>query len=239
MARVTARRCWLSWAILGFGLPTLISGVSSLMVQGLPVALHGSVAQRFLLSISGALISEWLFVIVLWLVLKSRNQSLRDLGTWQYGSLAAWTVALLVAGLSIGSNLRLLPRMNISIVYAFAPQGFHLMAALALGITAGFCEEVLFRAFLMTEFAQAGYGKLAQVVLPGIAFGFAHLGYFVHGFIAGVGIMVPTAVLGMLWGVAYLLGRRGLVPCIVAHFLNDSTALPWIAFFMFSGGSAR
>jgi len=91
----------------------------------------------------------------------------------------------------------------------------------------------------MTEFAQAGYGKLAQVVLPGIAFGFAHLGYFVHGFIAGVGIMVPTAVLGMLWGVAYLLGRRGLVPCIVAHFLNDSTALPWIAFFMFSGGPPR
>ena len=41
------------------------------------------------------------------------------------------------------------------------PPGFHLVAALLLGITAGFCEEVLFRAFLMTEFAnqlqKAGY----------------------------------------------------------------------------------
>jgi hypothetical protein len=36
----------------------------------------------------------------------------------------------------------------------------------------------------------------------------------------------------MMWGVAYLLGRRGLVPAMVAHFLNDATALPWITFFM-------
>jgi membrane protease YdiL (CAAX protease family) len=124
--------------------------------------------------------------------------------------------------------------MHIPIANAFAPHGFHLAAAIALGITAGFCEEVLFRGFLMTEFASAGYGKVTQVIVPGIAFGFAHLGYSIHGFIAAVGIMVPTAALGMLWGVAYLLGRRGLVPCIVAHFLNDATALPWIVFFLFS-----
>jgi membrane protease YdiL (CAAX protease family) len=93
----------------------------------------------------------------------------------QFGNWAAWGLALLLAELSIGSNLRLLPRMHIPIAYAFAPQGFHLVAALAMGITTGFCEEVLFRGFLMTEFA------------------------------------------------------------LVAHFLNDSTALPWIAFFMFSG----
>ncbi len=86
--------------------------------------------------------------------------------------------------------------------------GVHLVAALATGITAGFCEELLFRGLLMTDFARAGYGKVVQVILPGISFGFSHLGYAVHGFVAGVGIMVPTAVLGMMWGVAYLLGRR-------------------------------
>jgi membrane protease YdiL (CAAX protease family) len=191
--------------------------------------------QRYVLSLAGGIIAEWLFVIAAWLVLKSRNQSFRDLGTWRLGNWAGWGLALLLAGLSIASNLRFLPRMGIPISYAFAPQGFHLVAALATGITAGFCEELLFRGFLMTEFATAGYGKVAQVILPGIAFGFSHLGYSVHGFGAAIGIMVPTGILGMLWGGAYLLGRRGLLPCIVAHFLNDSTALPWIGFFMFKG----
>jgi hypothetical protein len=76
-------------------------------------------------------------------------------------------MALLFAALSIGSNLRFLPRMHIPISYAFMPPGFHLAAALLLGITAGFREEVLFRAFLMTEFANAGYGKVMQVLMPG------------------------------------------------------------------------
>ena len=143
-----------------------------------------------------------------WLLLKSRDQSFRDLGTWRLGNWAGWSYALLFAGLTIASNLRFLPRMGIPISYAFAPRGFHLVAALATGITAGFCEELLFRGLLMTDFARAGYGKVVQVILPGISFGFSHLGYAVHGFVAGVGIMVPTAVLGMMWGVAYLLGRR-------------------------------
>ena len=43
-------------------------------------------------------------------------------------------------------------------------------AALVIGITGGFCEEVLFRAFLMTEFAMAGYSNVAQVVIPGFDF---------------------------------------------------------------------
>ncbi len=115
--------------------------------------------------------------------------------------------------------------MGIPISYAFAPRGFHLVASLATGITAGFCEELLFRGLLMTHFAQAGYGKAESVIIQGLSFGFSHLEYAVRGLLAGIGIMVPTAILGMMWGVAYLLGRRALIPCMVAHFLNDSTGL--------------
>jgi len=60
----------------------------------------------------------------------------------------------------------------------------------------------------------------------------AHGGYLDQGFLAWLGIMLPTAFIGMMWGVTYLLGRRSLLPAIVAHFLNDSTAFPWITFFM-------
>ena len=71
-----------------------------------------------------------------------------------------------------------MPRVHIPIASAFFPPfGFHLFSALTVGITAGFCEEVLYRAFLMTEFAEAGYNQTMQVVLPGLVFGLTHAGY--------------------------------------------------------------
>jgi membrane protease YdiL (CAAX protease family) len=85
---------------------------------------------------------------------------------------------------------------------------------------------VLFRGFLMTEFAKAGYGKAIQVLVPGFAFGLAHAGYLNQGILVWLGIMLPTMFLGMIWGVAYLMGRRSLVPTVVADSLNDATALP-------------
>jgi membrane protease YdiL (CAAX protease family) len=224
--------CWLESLTVGLGIPAVIWVVSKLISLSIPAAVHGSAEQRFLLWILGGVIVEWVFVVVVWFVLRTRGSSFKDIGVWRLGTWPAWVMALLFAALSIGSNLRFLPRMHIPISYAFMPPGFHLFAALLLGITAGFCEEVLFRAFLMTEFAEAGYGKVMQVLMPGVAFGLSHAGYLNQGFLPWLGIVVPTAFIGMMWGVAYLLGRRGLVPAMVAHFLNDATTLPWITFFM-------
>ena len=178
------------------------------------------------------MVVEWLLVVAVWFLLRSRGSSFKAIGVWRVGTLPAWVVALAFAALSIVNNLRVLRLMHVPISYAFFPRGFHLVAALMVGVTAGFCEEVLFRGFLMTEFAEAGYGKFMQVVIPGVAFGLAHTGFLNQGLLAGLGIMVPTAFLGMMWGIAYLLGRRGLLPVVVAHFLNDATALPWILFYM-------
>lgn len=225
-------RCWVESLILAVGFPASLWTVSRLISISIPAAIHGTSVQRFLLWITGTGIVEWLFLIASWLVLRSRRSSFTDLGVWRRGTWAAWVLALALAALAIGSNLRFLPRMNVPISYVFFPRGFHLVAALLLGITAGFCEEVLFRAFLMTEFAKAGYNKFIQVVIPGVAFGLAHAGYLSLGFLIWLRIAIPTALLGMLWGIAYLLGRRSLIPEIVAHFLNDSTALPWVIFFM-------
>ena len=231
--------CWLESLIGGLGIPAAIWIVSKLISLSIPAAVHGSPEQRFLLWILGGVIVEWVFVVVIWFVLRTRGSSFKDIGVRRLGTWPAWVMALLFAALSIGSNLRFLPRMHIPISYAFLPPGFHLFAALLLGITAGFCEEVLFRAFLMTEFANAGYGKVMQVLMPGVAFGLAHAGYLNQGVLPWLGIMLPTAFLGMMWGIAYLLGRRSLLPVMVAHFLNDATALPWIAFFMVTGSLGR
>jgi membrane protease YdiL (CAAX protease family) len=224
--------CWVESLILGLGIPAGIWAVSHLISLYIPAAVHGSREQRFLFWILGGAIVEWSFVVVIWMVLRSRKSSFRNIGAWRMGTWSAWTLALLIASLSIASNLRFLPRMHIPLYYAFMPRGFHLLAALLMGSTAGFCEEVLFRGFLMTEFLKAGYGKWAQVIIPGLAFGLSHAGYLNQGLLPWLGIAVPVACIGMIWGAAYLLGRRSLVPTIVAHFLNDATALPWVLFFV-------
>src|SRR5215469_6310720 len=226
-------RCWTEAAVLALGLPSAILAVSKLLSLCLPSVAHGSAEQRFLLWISGPALVEWLFVLFVWLSLRARESSFAAIGVWRFGAWPGWLMALLFGALSIASNLRFLPMLHVPVSYAFWPRpAFHLFTALLVGITAGFCEEVQFRAFLMTEFAKAGYGRLMQVIAPGIAFGLSHAGYLNQGFLPWLGIMLPTAFLGMMWGVAYLLGRRALVPTMVAHFLNDATALHWIAFYM-------
>ncbi len=229
------RQCWLEWLALGFGLPALISALSKLVTLSVPAARTGTLGERYLWSLAGPIIAEWVFVIGAFLVLRRRGESLRSVGLERMGNWAAWITALLFAAITIASNLRFFPRMGIPIHYAFAPTGCHLAASLLTGITAGYCEELLFRGLLMTDFAEAGYSKAAQIIVPGISFGFSHLGYSVHGLLPALGIMAPTAVLGMLWGISYLLGKRALLPCMVAHFLNDATALSWVGFFMFKG----
>jgi membrane protease YdiL (CAAX protease family) len=232
-------RLWTEFLILGLGLPAAIWLATKLIKLLISRATQGSPGERFLWWITGPSIAEWLFVLGVVLVLRHRRLSLKDIGAWRAGNWKAWVFALAFAALAIGGNLRFLPRMGVPILAAFLPQGFHLAAALMMGITAGFCEEVLFRAFLMTEFANAGYGKVGQVLIPGVAFGLSHAAYINQGFLPWLGIAVPTAFIGMMWGVAYLLGRRSLVPSIVAHFLNDATALQWISFFMVTGALGR
>jgi len=213
----------------------LIAGFSKLVMLWVPTAQTGTLGHRYIWSLAGPVTAEWVFVAVAFFIVRLRGESPHEIGLWRMSNWAGWITALTFAAITIASNLRFFPRMGIPVPYAFTPTGFHLAASLLTGITAGFCEELLFRGLLMTHFAKAGYGKTAQVIVPGLSFGFSHLGYAIHGFVAAVGIMAPTAVLGMLWGISYLLGRRALLPCMVAHFLNDATALSWVGFFMFKG----
>lgn len=237
-SRSTGRvRCWIECLLLVLVIPAATWAVGKLISVSIPSADHGSPAQRYLYWVSHGVVVEWLVVVALWFLLRSRGSSFKEFGVWRVGTWAAWAVALLFAALSIANNLRFFRFAHIPISYAFFPSGFHLVAALVMGITAGFCEEIMFRGFLMTELAKAGYSKFVQVFIQGIAFGLAHAGYLSQGFIAWLGIAVPTAFLGMMWGIAYLLGRRSLIPVIVAHFFNDSIALPWILFFMATASS--
>ena len=64
---------------------------------------------------------------------------------------------------------------------------------LALAITAGCCEEFLYRGFAMAAFARAGFATWASVVVSSLLFGAAHL-------YQGRGGSIGTGLLGLLFG---------------------------------------
>lgn len=94
------------------------------------------------------------------------------------------------------------------------PQGPKEIALyLLLALTAGFCEEVIFRGYLQRQFAALTHAISGGIVLQGIAFGAAH-GY------QGWKMMTTIAVYGITFGLLAA-WRRSLRPGMIAHFIQD------------------
>jgi membrane protease YdiL (CAAX protease family) len=86
----------------------------------------------------------------------------------------------------------------------------------ALAVTAGVCEEFLYRGFAMAALSRAGLATWMVVVLTSILFGFAHA-------YQGRGGMIGTGLLGLIFAVS----RRffsSLVPVMVWHAAVDVIA---------------
>jgi len=86
----------------------------------------------------------------------------------------------------------------------------------ALAITAGICEEFLYRGFAMAALKQAGLSGWLVVVVSSILFGLAHS-------YQGRGGIVMTFVVGLLLG-ASRLTYNSLVPAIFWHSAIDVVA---------------
>jgi membrane protease YdiL (CAAX protease family) len=226
-------RGWLTCLAFSLAIPAVFLSVVKLLSMFVPAGLQGSVPLHYWIAIASLCGAEWLMVLGVWFILKSRGETFRTLGLWRWGTWYAWVLAIGLAVLTISNNVHLLQRFGIPAHSVFLPTGFHLYAAVVIGVTAGFCEEIIFRGYMMTEFARMGYGKVLQVIAPGLFFGLMHMSAIKTGGVAqGLSLMISVAILGMLWGIAYLLGRRSLMPTIAAHFLNDFTGVSWMLFLM-------
>jgi membrane protease YdiL (CAAX protease family) len=91
-----------------------------------------------------------------------------------------------------------------------------LLPFLALAVTAGLCEEFLYRGFAMAALVGAGFSTALAVVLSSIIFGLAHLYQGRSGF-AG------TTLLGLLFGGARTL-FGSLIPVSAWHTGVDLVA---------------
>jgi hypothetical protein len=159
---------------------------------------------------------------------------------WRPAPVAGWITAFIVTALYVllvfagilGGGAARLGEMS----------AFHLYGSLVAACSAGFVEEIFFRGFIMTELNEAGLGRAVQVLASGLLFGFAHVGWGLfspaHHATALIAPMVTTAVLGMLYAVAYLASRRSLMPVIAGHFVMDLLIEPWLVLTTLAAASA-
>ena len=87
---------------------------------------------------------------------------------------------------------------------------------LGLALTAGCCEEFLYRGFAMAAFARAGFPIWASVVVSSVLFGAAHL-------YQGRGGLIGTGLLGLLFG-AFRAFTGSLIPVTAWHAAVDVVA---------------
>jgi membrane protease YdiL (CAAX protease family) len=134
----------------------------------------------------------------------------------------------LVGAIVIGSlqwlNLRRLGRLPVqargplqAIAERLLPQSaVELPPYFALAITAGLCEEFLYRGFAMAALTRAGLQSWLVVLLSSVLFGLAHS-------YQGRGGMVATFLVGLLLAVSRLT-YNSLVPAIFWHTAVDVVA---------------
>jgi membrane protease YdiL (CAAX protease family) len=182
----------------------------------------------------------WSMFLIVYVILRLRGQTLEYIGWHGSAPLRGWVSAIvllvLYGGFMLAGPLRNAP-------YLTDWSLFRVVTALAVGLSAGICEETIFRGFVMTQSRDAGMPAVAQILISGLLFGLAHAGW---GGMTGhlstaalVGSVTSTFVLGALLASIYLLSRRSLLPVIVAHVGIDLLIEPWLILYALSGGFAR
>lgn len=211
----------------------VLVAIGSALVQWL-FAGYGltGVRQRVTLGLTGSVAGQAATMLVLILYLRSQNRSLADIGFGRSSSVHGWIAAgaltALFVGLMLVGPLRgRTPLTEISF--------FHLYNSLVAGLGAGFCEEMLFRGFVMSELSWAGASRVTQVLASGLLFGLAHVGWTTLGTGLFLATVIPTSVLGMLYAGIYLIGGRSLTPVIVSHAVTDMIIEPWLVLAALSG----
>ena len=148
-----------------------------------------------------------------------------------------WLLALSVFAVFTTYSVRRFPSVRATLVSWSALK----VLALAVAITAGFCEEAIFRKWLMDRLAHAHYGVTLQVLASALAFGLLHgvWGAFRGSIIAAMGATIATGALGCALAAVYLMSHRVLAPCILSHFLINVFVEPGLVLAAVRGEISR
>ena len=185
---------------------------------------HGAVDQPHRLFFYLTTIAwEWILVAYVYLGLRRRGKSMRNIAgkSWKSASdflidvaiaFGFWIAAIFVLGLvahTVGSQgmsraARLL-----------APQGpFESLVWIALAVTAGICEETIFRGYLQRQFVAWTRSAPIGVLLSAALFGAGHI-------YQGARATVVIGVYGLMFGILAE-ARQNLRPGIITHAWHDA-----------------
>src|ERR1700722_11217799 len=138
---------------------------------------------------------------------RSAWQVLRDIGIaigfWIAAAMILWGVGWLLRVAELGRTVSMLPQRAIELAFW-----------IALSVTAGICEETVFRGYLQRQFMALTKSAPAGILLSAATFGAAHA-------YQGFRMMILIALYGAMFGI--LAYWRGTVrPGMIAHAWNDS-----------------
>jgi uncharacterized protein len=178
---------------------------------------HGRVRGYILI-----MVFEWIMVAFIWYGISRRGVRMYDLvaGRWTrpaefFRDFALAIVFLLVCGVGLANGLAYLlkAKPDPALVNMFPHTPTEIVFYLLVSLTAGFCEEVIFRGYCQRQFAALSKSTAGGIILQGIAFGAGH-GY------QGWKFVLIIAVYGITFGLL-VQWRRSLRPGMIAHFVQD------------------
>jgi membrane protease YdiL (CAAX protease family) len=137
----------------------------------------------------------------------SVRQVLRDIGIaagfWIVAWVLLWGFGALLHPAALGRNVSMMPHRGIELTFW-----------IALSVTAGICEETIFRGYLQRQFMGLTKSAPAGILLSAAAFGAAHA-------YQGVRMVILIALYGAMFGIlAYW--RGSVRPGMIAHAWQDS-----------------
>jgi uncharacterized protein len=164
---------------------------------------------------------EWAIVGFIYFGVRRCGMSFRDLirGNWarpiaifrDAAISLGFLVIIFVVSQGLGNLLQAEPN---NAVRSLIPQSqTQVFLYLALTLTAGFCEEIVYRGYLQRQFAALTQSAAGGIAVQALTFGAGHI-------YQGWRFVLIISVIGTLFG---LLARRcrSLRPGMVAHFLQD------------------
>ena len=196
-----------------------LAGVT--LTRGRAPGTGAGVSSRVPLYLSIA-VGEWALVYYVWVALKHRSLSLRELIRPRGSTVRAWAIDLLIAGVFWGAARIVLLGVGSALGISTRPQSVQtllprttpeIVTFLFLAVTAGFCEEVVYRGYLQRQFTVLLRNPWLAIVAQALIFGLSHA-------YQGIRLVAVIFVYGTLFGLLAALAKS-LRPGILAHAWQD------------------
>jgi membrane protease YdiL (CAAX protease family) len=186
-------------------------------VSGQQIAAHGAILRGYLLSIA----YEWGMAFWAWGGVRFNGGTVRDLtgGRWPNWKSVALDVGIAIPFWGVWELTAWLMHLAVDRVATpttpyHPPSGFaEAFLWFVLSVSAGICEEMVFRGYLQKQFQVGTRSIVAGVILQGTVFG------LVHAYQCWKQAMV-IAPLGILYG-ALVAWRGNLRASVIAHAWSD------------------